>query len=50
MRGIIELPVATVQTASAMIELLLGDVRVGVPAAFDEMTLLRVVRALTGAR
>jgi predicted transcriptional regulator len=50
MHRLIELPVVTVDTASAMIELLVGDVRVRVPSGFDELTLTRVVRALTGAR
>jgi len=50
MHSVIELPVVTVETASAMIELLVGDVRVRVPSGFDELTLTRVVRALTGAR
>ena len=48
---IIELPVASVVSAApAMIELLLGDVRVRVPAGVDEETLTRVVRALGSLR
>jgi hypothetical protein len=46
----VELPVATVATAPAMLELLLGDVRVRVPSDFDEAALTRVVRALGAAR
>ena len=47
---VIELPVAAVASAPAMIELLLGDVRVRVPAGVDEETLTRVVRALGSLR
>lgn len=47
---IVELPVAAVASAPAMLELLLGDVRVRVPSGFDEATLTRVVRALGVAR
>jgi transposase len=47
---VIELPVAAVASAPAVIELLFGDVRVRVPSGFDEATLTRVVRALVGAR
>ena len=46
----VELPVAAVTQAPAMLELMLGDVRVRVPSGFDEVTLTRVVRALGGAR
>jgi transposase len=46
----VELPVAAVASAPAMLELLLGDVRVRVPSGFDEATLTRVVRALGVAR
>lgn len=46
----VEVPVATVATASAALELLLGDVRVRVPEGFDEATLTRVVRAVGAAR
>jgi transposase-like protein len=46
----VELPVAAVAHAPAMLELLLGDVRVRVPSGFDEATLTRVVRALGAAR
>ena len=46
----IELPVAEVTNTPAMLELLLGDVRVRVPAGFDEATLSRVVRALGAMR
>jgi transposase-like protein len=46
----IELPVAEVTNTPAMLELLLGDVRVRVPAGFDEATLTRVVRALGAMR
>lgn len=47
---IIELPVAAVTSAPAMIELLLGAVRVRVPPGVDEVTLTRVLRALAGAQ
>lgn len=47
---VIELPVTAVASAPAMIELLLGDVRVRVPSGVDEVTLTRVVRALVGAQ
>lgn len=47
---VVELPVAAVAATPAMIELLLGDVRVRVPSGFDEVTLTRVLRALAGAR
>jgi transposase-like protein len=46
----VELPVAAMSSAPAMLELLLGDVRVRVPSGFDEATLTRVVRALGVAR
>jgi transposase len=46
----VELPVAALASAPAMLELLLGDVRVRVPSGFDEATLTRVVRALGVAR
>jgi transposase len=46
----VELPMASVTSAPAMLELLLGDVRVRVPSGFDEETLTRVVRALGVAR
>lgn len=46
----VELPVAAVARAPAMLELLLGEVRVRVPSGFDEATLTRVVRALGVAR
>jgi transposase-like protein len=46
----VELPVAAVASAPAMLELLLGDVRVRVPSGFDEATLTRVVRALGTSR
>jgi transposase-like protein len=46
----VELPVAAVACAPAMLELLLGEVRVRVPSGFDEATLTRVVRALGAAR
>jgi hypothetical protein len=46
----VELPMASVASAPAMLELLLGDVRVRVPSGFDEETLTRVVRALGVAR
>jgi transposase len=45
----IELPVVAVAPAPAMIEVLLGNVRVRVPSGVDEVTLTRVVRALVGA-
>ena len=47
---LVELPVAAVASAPAMLELLFGDVRVRVPSGFDEATLTRVVRALGVAR
>lgn len=47
---VFELPVAAVTSAPAMIELLLGDVHVRVPAGADEETLARVVRALGSLR
>ena len=47
---VIELPVAAVASAPAMIELLLGEVRIRVPAGVDEETLARVVRALGSLR
>jgi hypothetical protein len=50
LHGVIELPVATVETAALTIEVLLGDVRVRVPVGFDEMTLKRIVRTLIGAQ
>jgi transposase len=46
----VELPIAAVTQAPAMLELLLGDVCVRVPSGFDEVTLTRVVRALGVAR
>jgi len=46
----VELPVAAVTHSPAMLELMLGDVRVRVPSGFDEVTLTSVVRALGGAR
>jgi transposase len=46
----VELPMAAMASAPAMLELLLGDVRVRVPSGFDEETLTRVVRALGVAR
>ena len=48
--GFVELPVAEVTSAPAVLELLLGDVRVRVPSGFDEATLTRVVRALGAMR
>jgi transposase-like protein len=47
---IIELPVAAVASTTAIIELLLGEVRVRVPPGVDEETLTRVLRALAGAQ
>ena len=47
---LVELPVATVASVPAMLEFLIGDVRVRVPSGFDEATLTRVVRALGVAR
>lgn len=47
---LVELPVATLANVPAMLELLIGDVRVRVPSGFDEATLTRVVRALGVAR
>lgn len=49
-RSFVELPVAEVTRTPAMLELLLGDVRVRVPSGFDEVTLTRVVRALGAMR
>jgi hypothetical protein len=46
----VELPIAAVTQAPAMLELLLGDLCVRVPSGFDEVTLTRVVRALGVAR
>ena len=46
----VELPMAAVASTPAMLELLLGDVRVRVPSGFDEETLTRVVRALAVVR
>lgn len=46
----VELPIAAVTRAPAMLELMLGDVHVRVPSGFDEATLTRVVRVLGGAR
>lgn len=48
--GFVELPVATLASAPAVLELLLGEVRVRVPAGFDEATLTRLVRAVEAAR
>ena len=42
----VELPVAAIANSPTMLELLVGDVRVRVPAGFDEVTLMHVVRAL----
>jgi len=50
MPACVELPVAAFASASAMLELVFGDVRVRVPSGFDEATLTRVVRALGVAR
>lgn len=47
---LVELPVATMASVPAMLELWIGDVRVRVPSGFDEATLTRVVRALGVAR
>ena len=46
----VELPVAAVTQTQSMLELVLGDVRVRVPSGFDEVTLMRVLRALGVAR
>lgn len=46
----VELPIAAITRAPAMLELMLGDVHVRVPSGFDEATLTCVVRALGGAR
>jgi len=46
----VELPIAAVTQAPAMLELMLGDMHLRVPSGFDEVTLTRVVRALGGAR
>lgn len=47
---LVELPVAVVASAPAMLELWIGDVRVRVPSGFNEATLTHVVRALGVAR
>ena len=47
---LVELPVAAVSQTPLMLELLFGDVSVRVPSGFDEVTLMRVVRALGGPR
>ena len=46
----VELPVAAVASASVMVELVVGEVRVLVAPGFDEVTLTRVVRVLEAAR
>jgi transposase-like protein len=46
----VELPVAAASSASVMLELVVGEVRVLVAPGFDEVTLTRVVRALEAAR
>ncbi len=47
---VVELPIATVTIPVAMVEIILGEVRVRVGAGFDEATLTRVVRAVEAAR
>jgi len=47
----VEMPVAAVAHAAATLEILVGDdVRVLVPAGFDETTVARVMRAVRAAR
>jgi hypothetical protein len=47
----VEMPVAALAHVAAALEILIGDdVRVRVPAGFDEATLARVMRAVGAAR